>query len=302
MLKYRLLITTLFLLLLNLSYAVANNGKPDYGSDEYAEFVVSKGAQHKLTRSQMAAISSEISRSVVSSYGRIIDRHTAASIEYTLIDALFISPTFQSSVLFGIHNGQEHIGQIHFSNEYEINEEQNAFSDVDEVEAGDIEDSNAITSPLIASHEAREDDNGNPIVNIGVAPSIHSSEYPWWQEALIHEVIHHITGSSDPDSEVRHGPTEILAQRIANENNWVVPSFRGYGDAERVKGIKMRNFNSLIQAIERHPAEAVELMDRISAISAGLQASCHQGYSLECILGATPILTIGLPLSSSLAS
>ncbi|AQS39806.1 NFkB-p65-degrading zinc protease [Shewanella psychrophila] len=273
MLKYLLFVAIFFQLLLNLRYAIADNGAPDNGSDEYAEFVVSKGAQHKLTHTQMVALSSAISRSVVSSYGRIIDRHTAASIEYTLIDALFLSPTFQSSVSFGIHNGQENIGQIHFSNEYEINEEQNSFSDVDEVEVCDIEDSNAVTSPVIASHEAREDDNGNPIVNIGVAPSIHSSEYPWWQEALIHEVIHHITGSSDPNSEVRHGPTEILAQRIANENNWVIPNFRGYGDTERVKGIEQRNFNSLIQATERHPFEATELMGRMSTISAGLQAS-----------------------------
>ncbi len=274
MFKNLLIIAILFLFSLNAKFTLADDERPDRDSDEYADYVVTTGTRQQLTHSQMVALSSAISRSVVSSYGSIVDRHTAASIEYTLIDALFNSPTFQNAIAFGLHNDRENIGQILFTNEYEINEEREAdFSGVDDVDIDDIEESDAMQVPLIASHEAREDDNGTPIVNIGAAPSIHSNEYPWWQEALIHEVIHHITGSSDTDDEGRYGPTEILAQRIANERHWPIPIFRGYGDPERTKALKERNFYALIHTIDRHPSEATALLNRISMIARGLKAS-----------------------------
>ncbi|AUI88695.1 hypothetical protein BS333_20635 [Vibrio azureus] len=273
MFKHRVFAVLLSLSSLTITPVMANNEKPHYGSDEYADYVLSKGNEHRLTATQLSELSSAISRSVVASYGRLIDRHTAASIEYTLIDALMNSPTFQSAVSFGINNQQETLGRIQFSNEYEINPDQDMFEDIDEIEAWEIEESDATNSPLICINEAKEDDEGNPIVNICLAPSTHSEEYSWWQEALIHEMIHHITGSSDPDSEVRHGPTEILAQRVARENNWFVPSFRGYSDPERTEGIQRRNFNALIDTINRHPAEASELMSRLATIASGLRAS-----------------------------
>lgn len=274
MIKYPVLLATLILTVVTPRDAFAESEKPERDSDDYANYVVNTGMQQPLTRTQRAAISSAITQSVVSSYGSIIDRHTAASIEYTLIDALFNSPTFQHAISFGLHNNEENVGQILFTNEYEVNEEREGdFSDVDDVEIDDIEDSDAEQVPIIASHEARENDYGTPVVNIGVAPSIHSSDYPWWQEALIHEVIHHITGSSDTDSLNRHGPTEILAQNVANELNWPIPTFSGYGDPSRIQALKERNFSALIQTINRHPSEASALLQRISIIARGSKAS-----------------------------
>ncbi|EDP59872.1 hypothetical protein AND4_00648 [Vibrio sp. AND4] len=267
-------VAILLVLAMNTKFVLANNDRPDQHSDEYADYVVNTGADQQLTYSQLVALSSAISRSVVSSYGSIADRHTSAAIEYTLIDALFNSPTFQHSVAFGLNNNRENVGQILFTNEYEISEEREGdFSDVDDVEIDDIAYSDADQVPLIASHEAREDDYGNPVVNIGAAPRIDSSEYSWWQEALIHEVIHHITGSSDTDEVDRHGPTEILAQRIANELHWPIPIFKGYADPERTQALKERNFQALLHTIHRHPYEAEALLNRLATISSGLKAS-----------------------------
>lgn len=274
MIKHKLIMITMFSLAMNTTFVLANNGKPDRYSDEYADYVVNTGSGQPLTYTQMVELSSAISNSVVSSYESIVDPHTAAAIEYTLIDALFHSNTFQSAVSFGLNNNRENVGQILFTNEYEINEEREIdFSDVNDVDIDDIEDSDANQVPLIASHEAREDNNGTPVVNIGAAPDIHSSEYPWWQEALIHEVIHHITGSSDTDAEDKHGPTEILAQRIANERNWPIPTFRGYADPERIQALKERNFQALLHTINRHPAEAKALLSRLATIADGSKTS-----------------------------
>lgn len=276
MINKSLIFIIVFVTAMNTKFVLANNDRPDQHSDEYANYVVTIGARQQLTYSQMVALSSAISRSVVSSYGSIVDRHTSAAIEYTLIDALFNSPTFQNSVAFGLNNNRENVGQILFTNEYEINEEREGdFSDVDDVEIDDIEDSDANQVPLIASHEAREDDNGTPVVNIGAAPRIHSNEYSWWQEALIHEVIHHITGSSDTDEVDRHGPTEILAQRIANELHWPIPTFKGYADPERTQALKERNFRALLDTIDRHPSEAEALLNRLATISRGSKASAR---------------------------
>ena len=41
-------------------------------------------------------------------------------LQYTLIDALFGSPTFQHAVAFGRNNNMEDVGQIQFTNEYEV--------------------------------------------------------------------------------------------------------------------------------------------------------------------------------------
>lgn len=274
MAKYKLIMITAFCLAINTTFVLADNGKPARYSDEYADYVVNTGASQQLTYSQREALSSAISSSVVSSYGSIVDRHTAAAIEYTLIDALFNSNTFQNAVSFGLNDNQENLGQILFTNEYEINQSREGdFSNVDDVEIDDIEESDANQVPIFASHEAREDNNGIPVVNIGAAPNTNSSEYPWWQEALIHEVIHHITGSSDTDEEDRHGPTEILAQRIANELNWPIPTFRGYADPARTKALEERNFQALLHAINRHPLEAEALLSRIAIIARGSKAS-----------------------------
>ena len=272
MVKYPLIIGSISLILSS-GFAFSGNEAPEKGSDEYAEYVISRGSQQPLNVTQRYALSSAISRSVVASYDSLIDRHTAAAIEYTLIDALFGSPTFQHAVAFGRNNNMEDLGQIQFTNEYEVNPDQSDFEDIDDVSIEDIEDAGATDSPIFISHEAREDDDGNPIVNIGVAPRVDSNEYPWWQEALIHEVIHHITGSSDAHSETRHGPTEIMAQRVANERHWPIPVFRGYDDPARIAGLRDRNYYSLIHAFERHPAQAEVLMRRIAKIAQGRKAS-----------------------------
>ena len=267
------LVIALFLTM-NTKFVLANNGAPDRDSDEYADYVVNRGASQQLTYAQMVALSSAISRSVVSSYGSIVDRHTAAAIEYTLIDALFNSPTFQNAVSFGLNNDIDNVGHILFTNLYEINEEREGdFSDVDDVDIDDIEDSDADQVPIFANHEAKEDKYGTPVVNVGAAPHINTSQYTWWQESLIHEVIHQITASKDTDELDRHGPTEILAQRIANELNWSIPTFKGYGDPERTRAIAERGFQALLQTIDRHPSETVALLERIATISRGLKAS-----------------------------
>lgn len=77
---------------------------------------------------------------------------------------------------------------------------------------------------------------------------------PSWQEGLIHEIIHHVTGSSDPsgDSNIELGPTEILARRVAQELGWSVPDFKGYAEPEREAHLRLRNLNALRQAAMRH--------------------------------------------------
>ncbi|RXJ74166.1 hypothetical protein CS022_06000 [Veronia nyctiphanis] len=144
--------------------------RPDSHSDEFAYYVLNRGASQQLTPAHRAGLSNAITGNVIASQGSIVDHHTAAAIEFTLIDALFNSPTFQNTVVYGLNNNRS-LGQIRFTNEYEINPVRGSeFDSVAEVFADDIRDSNANQVPLFASHEARETPTGTPVVNIGVAP------------------------------------------------------------------------------------------------------------------------------------
>ncbi|OLQ78216.1 hypothetical protein FA893_14165 [Photobacterium damselae subsp. piscicida] len=282
--------TAIFSLAINSNFVLANNDKPDASDDKYADYVVRLGSEHPLNHTQIIELSSAVSRAVLLSYPNIIDRYTAAATEYTVIDALFHSPTFRHIVSFGLHNQQENLGHIRYTNEYEINNNrEDEFSLVSEVSYDDIKSSNAQQVPLVAFYEAREDRaTGTPIVNMGVAPSLFSGRYSWWQEALIHEIVHHVTGSSDTHEENKQGPTEILAQMVAAELHWAIPTFKGYSDPARVEAIQERDFHSLLNMFQRHGSELGFLFTRLATIAKGKKASpdfgtltsfCSEGIS-----------------------
>ncbi|MDP2545998.1 M85 family metallopeptidase [Photobacterium damselae subsp. piscicida] len=86
-------------------------------------------------------------------------------------------------------------------------------------------------------------------------------------------MVHHVTGSSDTHEENKQGPTEILAQMVAAELHWTIPTFKGYSNPARVEAIQERDFHSLLEMFQRHGSELGFLFTRLATIAKGKKAS-----------------------------
>lgn len=280
--------------------------------DEYASYVLNRGHQHELGNSIRQQIASAVSNSVRASRRHLIDPYTSLAIESTIINALYQSRAFQDIVAFGLYVENTNLGDIRYQNTYELNPENTNITnitDIQEITYNDIQDANIDTLPIIMITELRdftddeEDDDRLVCVNISPAPNQDSAEYPFWQEALIHEITHHITSSEDPWSEAatRLGPTEILARQVANEMDWPIPQFAGYRTPARHTAIRQRDFRALFDTLNRLPEHRDQVMDRLTAIADGDEVS--EDFSELEQAGGNLVYDLPLPdISSDLSS
>lgn len=213
---------------------------------------------------------------VHSSCSRLIDQHTVDMIGNTVLDALSRSQTFRDAVSYGIHNKGVQLGCITYRNEYGINEDSPVEVDyIHSLTRSELYEYDVGQEPILPICEARKDEHEEAYVSFSVAPDTDSCEMPSWQEGLIHEIIHHVTGSGDPleNGNIELGPTEILARRVAQELGWSIPDFTGYASPDRVAHLRTRNLNALRQAATRHEDNEEAFFERLDVISDGYEAS-----------------------------
>ncbi|OIV46949.1 hypothetical protein BK025_07865 [Sodalis sp. TME1] len=252
---------------------------PSPHSDAYAQYVIDIGSQFALNPNQIERLIPEISRAVAESRGFLISPYTSNAIEMTIIYAIYNSITFQNIIAFGVHEGHHAIETIRYMNSYELNpdieDEDENIQGLDDITYEDIECSTAMTTPIVVVTGAPELSHRRhlvPFVIIPPAPNADTRHYPFWQEALIHEIVHHVTGSSDPGSrEQRLGPTELLARRVADEMDWAIPLFTAYNSPERENAIRERDFQSLMHTLHRNPRVREQIMHRIANIGDGVE-------------------------------
>jgi hypothetical protein len=245
---------------------------PDAKSDVYATHVLNVAARRPLSTAQLDSFKEGVGDAVRRSRGWLVDEHTAD----TLRDALDRSPTFRAAVSYGMYNQHVDLDDIAYRNPYQINPEifdPTAPLDVRALTISDLEKSNPNTVPLRPVNEAPADDeryeNALPHINIGAAPDAGSPYLPAYQQLLMHELMHHLTGSQDPDgpAHTEPGPTEVLSRRIASEMNWSIPDSRGYGDPARVAHIDETDRAALIDAARRHADHQPGFFERLDTIS-----------------------------------
>ena len=256
----------------------ADSAAADAYSDDYATHVVNIGGQTPLSDAQLSGLRESVSRSVDDSRGRLVDQHTTDMIRDTVLGALDRSPTFRAAVSYGLQNHQVDLGDIAYSNEYESNcfaTGEDMPRPLSELTLDDVRSRGAQAPALFPNTVAIRLTPGHARVSMGAAPNTVSPYMPAWQEALIHEIMHHVTGSGDPrgSGENQQGPTELLARRVADEMGWDIPVFRGYGDPARTAYICERNYAGLSDTLRRNPGHERELFGRLDIISFGGFAS-----------------------------
>lgn len=249
---------------------------PNRSDNAYADYVLDIGKRIPLSATDLGNLYQNIIHAVRDSRGRLIDQHTVDMIGNTVLDALSRSQTFRDAVSYGIHNKEVHLGCIKYRNEYEINEESPVkVDDIQSLTCTELYEYDVGQEPIFPICEAGENDHEEPYVSFSVAPDANSYEMPSWQEGLIHEIIHHVTGASDPsgDSNTELGPTEIIARRVAQELGWPIPDFIGYAEPEREAHLRARNLNALRQAATRHENNEGAFFERLDMISGKEEAS-----------------------------
>lgn len=243
---------------------------PNHSDNAYADYVLDIGNRIPFSTADLGNLYENVIHAVHDSLSRLIDQHTADMIGNTVLDALSRSQTFREAVSYGIHNNEVHLGCIKYRNEYELNGESPVeVDDIQSLTCTELYEYDVGQELVFPICEAGEDDHEEPYVSFSVAPDADSYEMPSWQEGLIHEIIHHVTGASDPsrDSNIELGPTEILARRVAQELGWPIPDFIGYADPDREAHLRARNLNALRQAATRHENNEGAFFERLDMIS-----------------------------------
>lgn len=210
---------------------------PHPSKNAYADYVLETGKRIPFSAADLSNLYQSVIYAVHSSRSRLIDQHTANMIGNTVLDALSRSQTFRDAVIYGIHNKEVQLGCITYRNEYEINEDSPVGVDsIHLLTHSELYEYEAGQEPILPICEARKDEHEEAYISFSAAPDTDSCEMPSWQEGLIHEIIHHVTGAGDPleDGNIEPGPTEILARRIAQELGWSIPEFTGYASPDRV--------------------------------------------------------------------
>lgn len=249
---------------------------PNRSDNAYAGYVLDIGKRIPFSNADLHNLSENVIRAVRDSRSRLIDQHSVDMIGNTVLDALSRSQTFRDAVSYGIHNKEVPLDCIRYRNEYELNKESPIeVDDIQSLTFAELYGYDVGQEPLLPICEAGEDDNEEPYVSFSVAPDADSYEMPLWQEGLIHEIIHHVTGASDPfrDSNIELGPTEILARRVAQDLGWPIPDFIGYTEPDREAHLRARNLNALRQAATRHEDNEGAFFERLDMISNKNEAS-----------------------------
>lgn len=254
----------------NFSAQAGYSAAPNRSDNAYADYVLDIGKRIPFSATDLGNLYENVIRAVDDSRSRLIDQHTVDMIGNTVFDALSRSQTFRYAVSYGIHNNEENLGCIKYRNEYELNQESPVeVYDIESLTCTELYEYDVGQELVIPICEAGSDDHEEPYVSFSVAPDADSYEMPSWQEGLIHEIIHHVTGARDPDkdSNIELGPTEILARRVAQELEWPIPDFIGYADPDREAHLKARNLNALRQAATRLENNEGSFFKRLDMIS-----------------------------------
>ncbi|HGJ5854966.1 M85 family metallopeptidase [Arsenophonus nasoniae] len=249
--------------------------------DTYAEYVTQIGSRYPLSDEQINNIIINSRASIRLSYGFLADFYTAYNIEYTIRNALLESQTFRNAVAFSMTEERravafiqtDTLNSIYYTNLYVMRDD-NDNRRIDQLRlTEDIFEHTHETVPIVEEElifREHPEDNSQ-FVSLTMAPNdISSSFYQFWQQGLFHEIIHGITDAEDPNPEEersRLGPTEILANRIAQEMGLVITVFEAYGAEERVTTISRLSYQSLRDAITRHYERSYELLERLYDIN-----------------------------------
>ncbi|NKJ45491.1 hypothetical protein CIC12_01770 [Burkholderia sp. SG-MS1] len=248
---------------------------PNQSDDSYADHVLRVGAQTPLSDNAQTHMDIDVRIAVHDSQNRLADQHTADMIRETVLAALYRSATFRAAVSYGIHNDKVTLDNITYRNQYEENPDASsssaAFEAIQDLRIDDLPERDAQHAPIVPISEAGENSEGQPWVSFSVAPNENSLHMPSWREGLIHEIVHHVTGASDPPGAGtdRLGPTEILARRVAQEMGWSIPDFTGYGDPDRTRHLNERNLEALREAAMRNRDHESAFFERLDTISEG---------------------------------
>jgi hypothetical protein len=253
--------------------------RPKRTSDDFADYVLRLGKDKPLTSKDLADTRADIMHSVLASRDRLADRQTADAIGNTLLDALAGSPTFQALVGYNLHHSGEFLGDLRYRNVYTRDSEyQGPRKEIGDLKLSDLRSPDPSGRlPIVSIHSTEAGySNDVPYVSIGAAPDADHPAYHQWQEMLIHEVIHHLTGADDPPDNLQQdhlGPTENLAQSIGRELGWNLPQFNGYADPNRMTHLTQTNRTATLDAAQRHADHDSGFFDRLAHVSSNTNAS-----------------------------
>jgi len=258
----------------------AARAAPDPSSDDYATYGLDFAASFPLSESETSSLRDNVGRAIRRSQSWLIDPHTAETIRGTVLDALERSPTFRAAVSYGMRR-QEDLNDITYRTAYMHNPhtfEATGPVDIRTLTIEGLQSTNPQTVPIVPENEAGRDGgdaSGPPYISFSAAPNAGSPYLPSWQQGLIHEIIHHVTGARDPEgsAEHQHGPTELLARRVAEEMQWPIPPSTGYGDPARIANVEAFGRAALIEAAQRNSDHERAFFERLHELSCGAAAS-----------------------------
>lgn len=240
---------------------------PYKDSDEYATYVLDITSKYSsMSWNDIQRYENILRQQINNSNSHIIDLYTLNVIETLLLSAIRGSITFQRLLMFAESEGGIPLSEIEYRTIYEDREG----VELDrEITADEIITSSHDSVDVIVISEAGEDVSPHqPYINVSVSPNSNNVRlFPHYQESIIHELVHHLTMSGDPN-ENGHGPTELLANNIIQELGipYSIFTYSGYLDPLRLTAISIRNHQSLIDMVERASNEERDL-DRLADLS-----------------------------------
>jgi len=257
-----------------------DDSTPKPSSDGFADYVTRLGKQTPLTAEQMLKSRADIMHSVLASRDRLADRQTTDAIGNTLLDALTRSPTFQALVSYNLHHDGEFLQDLRYRNVYTRDSQyQGQRKEISDLRLSDLQSpdpAGRLPIASIPSTEAGYGANNVPYISVGAAPDADHPAYQQWQEILIHEVVHHLTGADDPPENLQQdhlGPTENLAQAIGREMGWNLPQFNGYAATNRIAHLDQTNRTGIVDAAQRHAGHDRGFFERLADVSGNMNAS-----------------------------
>lgn len=262
-----------------------NGDTPDKSSDEFANYALRLGEQVPLTAEQLNQARWGVVRSVQNSHSMLADPYTADTIGNTILEALNRSPAFRAAVSYGVNHGGERLENLSYTNVYEHTDHpQSEERNISEMSLDYLQRFDAQHMPIEAdSFAGMRNPDHSPQVNIGMPPGQDSPQLAGWRRELIHEIIHQLTDSGDPPEEQaygRAGPTELLANRVAQEAGWAAPVFNSYGSPERNHYLEQGDRDALLDGARRNANHEQQFFERLGMISGDDHAS-PDFYELE---------------------
>lgn len=215
--------------------------------DEHADTILQESREYILSDAERTRTLVEVRTSVLDSRRNLFDKHTGDMIKETITRAMQDSATFRSIVAYsntcsGDNEKITPLSKLTYINEYEFDDD---------------------NSHIIPICEAA--DNG--VIYYSIAPRRESEYMPSWQHGLIHEIIHQLTNSVDPEgayAEGHYGPTETIARNISREMGEAIPDLGGYDSDERILHLRERNSHIITDVMQRENLTYAKLAYRLN--------------------------------------